>query len=62
MRDLIDMAKWLWHELHRKDLGDAEHYPNGFRKFSCFSTVQYIRLALSVLSLIMACLALLSTR
>lgn len=50
----METLKLLWRELHRTDLGDDEHYPNGFRKFSCFDPVTYIRLALSIVALILS--------
>lgn len=45
LKGIADGVQWVWKELHRTDLGDSEHYPNGFRKFSCMEPVQYVRLA-----------------
>ena len=58
VEDATECIQWLWKELHRTDLGDSEHYPNGFRKFSCFEPGQYVRLCLSVISLILSLIAL----
>ena len=57
-KDAVECIQWLWKELHRTDLGDSEHYPNGFRKFSCFEPGQYVRLGLSVIALILSLIAL----
>lgn len=55
------LLRWFWRELHRTDLGDDEHYPNGFRKFSCFEPIQYAKLIVALLSLVVAIAGLIAT-
>lgn len=54
--DAAECVTWFWQQLRRTDLGDEEHYPNGFRKFSCFGPVSYFNLAAAIIALIL-CLA-----
>lgn len=62
-KDAMECIRWFWAELRRTDLGDSEHYPNGFRKFSCMEPIQYIHLATAVICLIASLIALsISTR
>ena len=53
---------YLWKELHRTDLGDSEHYANGFRKFSAFELDRQIIFIVSVISLIVSVITLIVTR
>lgn len=60
---MIETIAWYWREFTRTDKGDAEHYPNGFRKFSCLEPAQYIHLATSLCCLAASLIALcVSTR
>lgn len=36
MTEAGEFVAWFWEELHRTDLGDDTHYPNGFRKWNNF--------------------------
>lgn len=60
--DAWDFLAWLWKELHRTDLGDSEHYANGFRKFSAFELDRQIIFIVSVISLIVSVITLIVTR
>lgn len=59
--DAWDFLAWLWEELHRTDLGDSEHYANGFRKFSAFELDRQIIFIVSVISLIVSVITLIVT-
>ena len=54
LMEAVDCVRWFFNELRRTDLGDEEHYPNGFRKFSCFDPGSYIVLALSLIALVLS--------
>lgn len=53
---------YMWRELHRTDLGDSEHYANGFRKFSAFEPVEQIAFIISVIFLIVSLISLIVTK
>lgn len=52
----------FWQDLHRTDLGDSEHYANGFRKFSAYEPAAQIRFIVSVISLVVSAITLIVTR
>lgn len=52
----------FWQDLHHTDLGDSEHYANGFRKFSAYEPAAQIRFIVSVIALIVSVITLIMTR
>ena len=59
LADTIDFIAWFWAELHRTDLGDDTHYPNGLRKWSDFPLGSRLSLIISLIALAVNCLTLL---
>ena len=56
LSETIDFAMWVWRELHRTDLGDDTHYPNGLRKWSDFPLISRMSLIISLIALAVNCL------
>lgn len=57
LAEAVEFITWFWGELHRTDLGDDTHYPNGFRKWNDFPLSSRVSLIISLIALAVSFLA-----